>query len=97
MSDIINIGSRRELFWDEFLINTAETTAKLKLHHLEAREVVIDHDAPWEGDGCDFHNIIQDDNLYRMYYLGCEILSQNKESVKPRVIGYAESTDGKNG
>ena len=95
MSDIINIGSRRELFWDEHLINTAETTAKLKLHHLEAREVVIDHDAPWEGDGCDFHNIIKDDNLYRMYYLGCEILSQKRPDKHPIVVCYAESKDGK--
>jgi hypothetical protein len=96
MSDIINIGSRRELFWDEYLIDTAATTAKLRLHHPEAREVVINHDEPWEGDGCDFHCILRDDNLYRMYYLGWEMLTQHKESEDSRqiVVCYAESTDG---
>lgn len=98
MSKVINIGSRRELFWDEYLINTAATTATLKLHALQAREVVIDHDEPWEGDGCDFHCILKDDNFYRLYYLGGETPGPDVTLHVPHpiVVCYAESKDGKN-
>lgn len=93
----VNIGSRRELFWDEYLIDTTKTTATLTLHPLQAKEVVIDHDLPWEGDGCDFHCILKDGDLYRMYYLGWEMLDPEAKTHIPRpiVVCYAESTDGK--
>ncbi len=91
MSNAINIGSRRELFWDEYLIDTRKTTATLKLHSLSPKEVVIDHDERWEGDGCNFHCILKDDNLYRMYYLGWEMMRVPLRIV----ICYADSADGK--
>lgn len=94
MSEFVNIGSRRELFWDEYLVDASETSAKLRLHHPEAREVVIEHNAPWEGDGCDFHCIVKDEGLYRMYYLGWEMLSQKRQNRHGIVICYAESEDG---
>lgn len=97
MSEIIRIGSRRELFWDEYLLDTRQTTAQLRLHPPQEREIVMDHDSPWEGDGCDFHCILKDDGLYRMYYLGWEMLSQDaaKHVPRPIVVCYAESRDGK--
>jgi len=49
MKDIINIGSRRELFFDEYLININSTSAQLVLHKPVIKEVVIDHNEPWEG------------------------------------------------
>ena len=98
MSKVLNIGGRRELFWDECLINTEKTTAELKLHKLQAKEVVINHNEPWEGDGCDFHCILKDDGFYRMYYLGLELLDPKVTLLLPHpmVICYAESKDGKN-
>jgi hypothetical protein len=94
----MNIGSRRELFWDEYLIDTGKTTAELKLHKLQAKEVVIDHNEPWEGDGCDFHCIFKDNDLYRLYYLGWETLDTDVTLHVPRpiVVCYAESKDGRN-
>ena len=94
METPINIGDRRELFWDEYLIDTSRTTAKLTLHRPQAREVVIDHDLPWEGDGCDFHDILKDGDLYRMYYLGWETMEPRATEHGPIVVCYAESTDG---
>ena len=96
MSEAINIGTRREVFWDEYLIDRANTTAELVLHEPQVGEVVVDHDAPWEGDGCDFHNIVNDDGLYRMYYLGWETLNPDVTAHRPRpiVVCYAESRDG---
>ncbi|MBP1991719.1 hypothetical protein [Paenibacillus eucommiae] len=105
MTDAINIGSRRELLWDDYLIDNESTTAELKLHKLQPKEVVIEHDEPWEGDGCDFHCIVKDDGLYRMYYLGWEMpdpdahanaASEATSDVsRPIVVCYAESVCGK--
>jgi len=94
MQTPINIGNRRELFWDEYLIDSAQTTAQLSLHQPREREVVIDHDQPWEGDGCDFHNIVKDDGLYRMYYLGWWTKEPGGTTHSPIKVCYAESTDG---
>jgi hypothetical protein len=95
-TEAIDIGSRREVFWDEFLIDATATTAQLKLHPPQSREVVLTHDAPWEGDGCDFHNIVRDDDLYRLYYLGWEMLNPEVtgHSTGNIVVAYAESRDG---
>ena len=97
MSSTIPIGSRRELFWDEYLIDTEKTTAELKLHKPQPKEVVIDHNEPWEGDGCTFHCIVREDGFYRMYYLGYQVIDQSytKPNPHPLVLCYAESTDGK--
>jgi hypothetical protein len=91
MTRIINIGKRREVLWDDYLIDSNRTTATLRLHAPQPREVVMGHGEPWEGDGCIYHCIVPDDGLYRMYYVGCE-------TMKPGgivVICYAESTDGR--
>jgi hypothetical protein len=97
MFETVNIGNRRELFWDDFLIDTARTTAELKLHTLQPRDVAVNHDEPWEGDGCDFHCIVADDGLFRMYYLGWETMNPDVTQHVPRpiVVCYAESCDGK--
>lgn len=96
-NEVINIGSRRELFWDEYLIETEETSARLQLHKLQTKEVVIDHNESWEGDGCDFHCIVKEDRFYRIYYLGWDTLNPDSNVFEPRpiVVCYAESKDGK--
>jgi hypothetical protein len=97
MTAPIHIGARREVFWDDYLIDTARTTASLQLHRPQAREVVMDHDAEWEGDGCDYHSIVRDGDLYRMYYLGWETMDPEATEHVPRpiVVCYAESRDGR--
>ena len=92
----IALGSRRELFWDDFIIDAARTTAAPRLHHPQPREVVMTHDAPWEGDGCDFHCIVRDGRLYRMYYLAWQMLDPDATEHKTSgvTVAYAESTDG---
>lgn len=98
---MIDIGSRRECFFDSFLIDTEKTSAKHLLHHPEIRDIVFTHDAPWEGDGCDFHNLFYDEEYgkYRLYYL-----AWHTNVVEPKIpaelkyirICYAESEDGIN-
>ena len=90
------IGTRREVFWDDYLIDTERTTACLRLHQPAAREVVLAYGQPWEGDGCNFHSILKDGDLYRMYYNAWEMLSAGLQAhtLNQVKIAYAESRDG---
>ena len=56
----IDIGSRRELFVDDHLIERISGTGVLRLHHPIPREVSIVHDAPWEGTASGSHTVFQD-------------------------------------
>jgi hypothetical protein len=93
----IDIGSRRELFVDDFLIDRLEGKAELRLHHPEPREIVLVHDAPWEGSGSGYHSVFQDGNLYRMYYKAWQLDVEEgkvKTNSHPLFCCYAESDDG---
>ena len=48
---IHDIGHRRELLVDDYLIDAARTTTREALHHPVRRERVLTNDAPWEADG----------------------------------------------
>ncbi len=96
----LEIGSRREGFWGDYLVDTATTTAMRRLHHPEYVGPVMMHDEPWEGDGCTYHNVIEEDDFYRLYYsagaIGRADPSTNPDFPTPngRRICYAESRDG---
>lgn len=92
----LNIGNRRELFWDDALIETSRTTAEARLHAPRREEIVLRHDAPWEGDGCNAHSIIRDGDRYRMYYLAWKMLDEGvtQHAARELVVCYAESRDG---
>lgn len=96
MTEPIHIGGRREVLWDDALLDAERTTAARTLHRPQAKEVVLEHDAPWEGDGCTYHNIVEDNGLYRMYYLGWDMLTEDQSAMskRPVYVCYAESTDG---
>ena len=66
----VNIGSRLELFVDDYLIEKMEGGAELILHRPTPRELAVVHDAPWEGPGSGYHTVFADGDLYRMYYRG---------------------------
>ncbi len=70
----IHISNDRQLFWDDYLLNTSRTSAELRLHSPRREEIVFTFDAPWEGDGCTYFNIVRVGELYRMYYLGWNML-----------------------
>jgi len=92
----LDIGNRRELFVDEFLI--AELNgAERRLHHPAPREVAIVHDAPWEGNISYYHTVFRDGEIYRMYYRGGHSgpRESHPEAVGHQLVCYAESPDGK--
>ncbi len=47
MSDVLNIGNRREVLFDDWLIDKIEGLG-FKLHHPQPEEVVMDFSLPWE-------------------------------------------------
>lgn len=93
----VEIGARRELFVDDALIAKLTGKAELRLHHPVPREIVITHDAPWEGSACGYHSIFQDGAVYRMYYRGWDLTVEGgklKTNAHPMFFCYAESRDG---
>ena len=78
--DSIDIGSRLELFVDDFLIDKM-VDARLELHHPVAREVAIDHNEAWEGNICCGHTVFQDGDLYRMHYRGRHYDAESKRET----------------
>lgn len=90
----IDIGSRLELFVDDYLIDRLIGGATLQLHHPEPKEVVVTHDAPWEGNGCGYHSIFQDGDTYKMYYKAWQHEHASKAPTHSIYCCYAESDDG---
>ncbi|MDP1588649.1 MAG: hypothetical protein Q8M07_12950 [Prosthecobacter sp.] len=89
----IDIGSRRELFVDDFLIEKLRDT-ELKLHNPEPREVVLVCNQPWEGNTSFYFLTFQDGGLFRMYYRGSHFDESSKSDGHEEVTCYAESKDG---
>ncbi|MEX2026892.1 MAG: hypothetical protein WEH44_06315, partial [Pirellulaceae bacterium] len=94
---VVEVGSRRELFVDDLLIDALEGKAALQLHHPQPQEIAIVHDAPWEGSGSGYHSIYQDGDKYRMYYKAWHLAvapGKVKTDTHPLLCCYAESSDG---
>jgi len=95
-ADPVDIGSRRELFVDTALMDNLSDKATLKLHQPTAREVSFQFDKPWEGNASGYPTVIQDGNLYRMYYRGHRYIIDPPplRQAQSEVVCYAESSDG---
>jgi len=93
--DPIKLGSRREFFWDDYLID--ETNAKIVQHAPVFRGDVFTCDNPWEGNNCMYFVVLRDTGRYRMYYRGQDIYNADGSAflyTERGVWCYAESTDG---
>lgn len=93
---IINIGSRREVFWDDFMIDTIRTTAYELMHHPVRRELVMTNVEPWEGNGWIHTCVVEDNGIFRMYYVSQPMWNKEITKFGPpyRHSCYAESKDG---
>ncbi len=86
---VYEIGQRRELFVDDFLIDGISGGAERRLHHPVPREVVLKLDQPWEGQTSAYFAAVQDGDRVLMYYRG-----QISPGSAGQVCCVAESTDG---
>lgn len=87
----IDIGSRRELFVDQFLIERLDQ-ARLVVHQPQPREVALTMDQPWEAEGPGYVTVFQDGGRYRMYYRA--LPDGDGPRGTRQVTCYAESADG---
>ncbi len=95
MDEIINIGSRREVFWDDTMLNTERTRTETRMHEPIKRECVVRFDDDWGGDGCNYISVIQDGDTYRMYVNVHRTPEHpDRENWKESVELYMESKDG---
>ena len=88
----IDIGSRRQLLVDEFLIERTGGTVELRLNSPVEREVVFTHDRPWEGGYSGYNTLFRDGDGYRMVYRAAAWPGIGKEPTLS--VCLAESRDG---
>ena len=93
-TSVRDIGQRRELFVDDFLVHRKTGDIELKVHQPRPEEVVLVTDKPWEGNTCAYYTVFQDGDIYRMYYRGSHYDETTKRAAHPEVVCYAESRDG---
>lgn len=91
-ADVLDLGSHRELFVDDYLIDRMSEGVSLQVQQPEPRDVVLVTGEPWEGNTCAYYSLFQDGDRYRMYYRGSHAV--NMKSAHEEVTCYAESTDG---
>jgi hypothetical protein len=92
----VDIGTRRELFVDQELVERIDGKAEFRLHHPTPREVALTFDKSWEGNASGYPTVLQDGPLYRMYYRGHRYILDPPplRQAQPEVVCYAESRDG---
>ena len=99
----LDIGSRLELFVDDYLVESMEGVS-LKLHEPRSAGTIISFDKPWEGNVSWQLSVFEDGDLYRLYYSGRSAPDYVKQSAlkpgeivipeHPPFLCYAESSDG---
>ncbi len=90
-AEIINIGSKLELFIDNYLIDTLHNT-HLKMHFPIDKGKVLEFDNPWEGPFSGYSTIIHYDGNYQLYYRG--LPTSGNDGRLDENTCYAESEDG---
>ncbi len=93
----IEIGSRRELFIDDYLIERLTGKAEQRLQQPQPRELSLTHDAPWEGSGSGYHSVFRDGDRYRMFYKAWHLDTSSgklRTDSHPLFLCTAESDDG---
>lgn len=69
-NDAVDIGDRRELFIDDFLVDDLKGGAERRLHHPQPQEVVLHLDKPWENPIKRYFSLIEHEGTFRFYYGG---------------------------
>jgi len=93
--DSLDIGSRREVCWDEALIEHAEGV-EIKMHKPQYRGDALVCDKPWEGNVCCYFSLVHDTDKLRLYYRGAhyDINPDGTEDKRKTTMCAAESRDG---
>lgn len=91
LTQVLEIGNRRELFVDHYLIDRLQGT-RLKLHEPQLAGVALKFDRPWEGAFVGYCTVIKDGDVYRLYYRGLPKAGRDGSEIEGTC--YAESRNG---
>ncbi|HTN06176.1 hypothetical protein [Agriterribacter sp.] len=89
----LQIGSNRELFVDQYLIDKLNNVTQ-ELHAPRNEAAVLKFDNSWEGNFSGYSTIIKDGTQYKLYYRG--VREAKADGNENEVTCYAESADGIN-
>jgi len=87
----IFIGNRREVFWDDFLVDTDRTTARHRLVSPVKAGSSFVFDRPDEQHSISYPNVVKDPDGFKLYYI---TFNPNKDAKAQYKIHVLESTDG---
>lgn len=89
----IDIGTRRECFFDDYLIDTEKTTAEFMVHQPTRRETVMVNNLPWEGDGSTSQHLLWDGQKWHLHYIGRKMenaTSKDEELLYVNCLAFSE-------
>lgn len=89
----LQIGSNRELFVDQYLIEKLNNITQ-QLHTPKNEGAVLKFDNLWEGNFSGYSTIIKDGTQFKLYYRG--VREAKGDGNETEVTCYAESSDGIN-
>ncbi len=98
-ADVVNLGSNRELFVDDKMIEKMDN-AEIRLNRPDEKDIVFVLDREHEGNVSCYFTIMKDGDKYRMYYNGSHynlwnLIGANRKGHHEFTC-LAESTDGIN-
>ena len=67
---VIDLGAKREMFWDDYLVETSMTTAQNRMMEPVPMGTVMHLGEHVEASSISYPCIVKDDQGYRMYYIG---------------------------
>jgi hypothetical protein len=97
MKKTIDLGLRRELMLDDFLVGKLTGAIRHRLHNPVPKEVALVTDRPWEGNMCGFVTVLRDplSGRFRMYYRSGSYYNMTSPDTMTRGnVCMAESDDG---
>lgn len=90
-ADPLTLGEHPELFVDHAFIDSTNNT-HLKLWTPSEKENVLTFNSPWDAHFSGYITVLQDGDLYRMYYRG--LPEAKADGSNSETTCYAESKDG---
>ncbi len=89
---VVDIGSRRELFVDRYLIDKVDGVRLMLQRPRREGPALQFVDRPWEGRLCGYCTVIRDGNDWRLYYRGRPDHGKDGDAIEVTCV--AQSKDG---
>ncbi|MGE0761510.1 MAG: hypothetical protein AB7O38_31140, partial [Pirellulaceae bacterium] len=85
----IELGSRRELFVDDFLIDRTQNV-RYELARPRDEGVALKFDRPWEGAFCGYCTVMAVDGKFRVYYRGLPTAQSDGSARESTCVAFSD-------